>query len=93
MPNFKIRVNHDFSRNWDSFTETLPDRMDELKQFLQENPKDRLKAHGKLKKLKGRLKGILQYDITDRDRIWYEVDSDAMVVYVRYIGPHPTRYA
>jgi len=84
--------NHNVERAWHSLEEQLPDKMAELKRFLQENPKDRLKAAGKLKKMKGRLKGFLQYGITDSNRVWYEVDSDEKAVYVRYIGAHPSSY-
>jgi mRNA-degrading endonuclease RelE of RelBE toxin-antitoxin system len=67
----------------------MPDKMDEIRKFLEENPKDRSKAPGKVKKLRGRLKRLLQYDITDSDRLWYEVDSNEKAVYIEYIGPHP----
>jgi hypothetical protein len=44
---------------------------------------------GKVKKLKGKLKGLLQYDVNYSDRVWYWVDRENNVVWVEYAGPHP----
>lgn len=43
----------------------------------------------KLKRLKGRLAGVWQYDLPSGYRLWYCVDEDARLVRVIYIGPHP----
>jgi len=89
MPQYRIICkNHNVEKCWRSYEEQMPDKMAEIKTFLEENPTDRSKAPGKVKKLKGRLKRFLQYDITDSDRMWYEVDPNEKVVYVEYIGPH-----
>ena len=42
-----------------------------------------------LKQLKGTLSGVWQYDLPSGYRLWYRVDSDAQMVSVIYIGPHP----
>jgi mRNA-degrading endonuclease RelE of RelBE toxin-antitoxin system len=90
MPEYRILYkNHSVEQSWHYFQDQMPEKMGEIKKFLKENPNDRSKAPGKLKKLKGKLKRFLQYDITDSDRIWYEVDSNKKAVYVEYIGPHP----
>jgi mRNA-degrading endonuclease RelE of RelBE toxin-antitoxin system len=90
MPKYQIFFsNHKAEKNWHSLEAQMPDKMAELKSFLQDNPNDRSKAPGKLKKLRGRLKRFLQYDITDSYRIWYQVDSSDKAVYVEYIGLHP----
>lgn len=90
MAKFDIRAkNKSVVKNWHLLNKEIPEQMQRLKQFLQENPEDRLLARGKLKKLKGKLKGILQYDITDNYRIHYTVDSVKRTVYVEYIGTHP----
>jgi len=64
--------------------------MEELEVFLENNPADRRKALGKLKKLKGRFQGILQYDITQDDaRVWYRIDKRNHNVIIKYAGHHP----
>ncbi len=44
---------------------------------------------GKTKRLRGRLANFIQYDISYKERLRYEVDREHMTVYVDYIGPHP----
>lgn len=44
---------------------------------------------GKTKKLRGKLKGVFQYDLSDAYRIWWRVDKAERIVYVTYVGPHP----
>lgn len=44
---------------------------------------------GKTKRLRGKLKGTFQYDLSDAYRIWWRVDQAELIVYVTYIGPHP----
>ncbi len=44
---------------------------------------------GKTKQLRGKYKGIYQYDLSRGDRIWWRVDINTRTVYVLYIGPHP----
>jgi mRNA-degrading endonuclease RelE of RelBE toxin-antitoxin system len=55
--------------------------------ILQETPLTRIPQ--KTKKLKGRLEGVIQYDLPSGYRLWYRVDEAAHIVYVDYIGPHP----
>ena len=63
------------------------------KKFLINNPEDRRKALGILKKLHGRHKGTLQYDITKNDaRVWYFVDRKEKLVLIKYAGHHPDKY-
>ena len=57
---------------------------------MENNPEDRRKAVGILKKLKPPHKGILQYDITKDDyRVWYRVDRGNSQVIIKYAGSHP----
>ena len=63
--------------------------MERCRGFLEEAPEDRLRSGGKLKKLKGKVDGILQYDITDKARVRYWVDRVKRIVYVEYAGYHP----
>ena len=74
---------------WRAFETEIPDAMARCKDFLVNNPEDRLKSNGKLKKLKGDLKGVLQHDITDEARVWYVIDKKALTVRIKYVGHHP----
>ena len=90
MADFQVKLrNNTIDRKWHSLCAELPEPMERLTKYLEENPEDRLRSNGKLKKLKGKLKGILQYDITDRHRVHYRVDAREHIVYVEYIGLHP----
>jgi len=90
MAGYEIRFkNNSVLKSWHLLNEEMPEQMQRLKEYLQNNPEDRLLARGKLKKLKGKLKGILQFDITDNYRFHYRVDSEEHVVYVEFIGTHP----
>jgi mRNA-degrading endonuclease YafQ of YafQ-DinJ toxin-antitoxin module len=42
-----------------------------------------------MKRLKGQLTGIWQYDLPSDYRLWYRVNEQARIVEVIYIGPHP----
>ena len=78
------------SRDWDGLKKALPDKMNGLIEFLEVSPTDRLQAVGKLKKLKGKYQGVLQYDISkDEYRAWYVVDKPGKVVTILYAGTHP----
>ena len=54
---------------------------------LRHHPTQRIPS--KLKQLKGPLLGVWQYDLPSGYRLWYRIDSDAQIVSVIYIGPHP----
>ncbi|MDP2918772.1 MAG: hypothetical protein Q8O43_00935 [Dehalococcoidia bacterium] len=84
----KLR-NKRVKKNWELSEREIPEAMASCKKFLLVSPEDRLKSGGKLKKLKGRFHGFLQYDITGEARVWYRVDNQERVVYVEYIGHHP----
>jgi hypothetical protein len=89
MPQYQIFFkNRNVEKCWRSYEAQMTDKMADIRKFLEENPKDRSKAPGKLKKLRGRLKQLLQYDLTASDRIWYEVVLDEKSVYIVRIGPH-----
>lgn len=77
-------------KNWEALEQAFPDRMRRCKEFLRNNPEDRTKAIGILKKLKAPYKGILQYDITkDNYRVWYRVNKEDNTVIIKYAGAHP----
>ncbi len=56
-------------------------------QFLTATPETRLP--GKVKRLKGKWAGLLQYDVNYSDRLQYWVDQETHTVWVEYAGPHP----
>lgn len=73
--------------------------LDIIPQHIAEDARDFIVSHlqyhptqyivGKLKRLKGRLSGIWQYDLPSGYRLRYSVDEDAHKVQVIYLGPHP----
>ena len=77
-------------KDWEALEQAFPERMRGCKDFLRNNPEDRTKAVGILKKLKPPYKGILQYDITKDDyRVWYRVNRKDHIVIIEYAGTHP----
>ena len=76
-------------RGWHSLEEESPSAMDKCRQFLEEMPANFLMSRGKAKRLKGKLKWLSQYDVTDSARVRYWVDKTDKIVYVEYAGPHP----
>jgi mRNA-degrading endonuclease RelE of RelBE toxin-antitoxin system len=89
METYEIRSSRSIAKDWRKLEESFPDVMEKCKKFLQESPLDRSKSGGKLKKLKGKQQGFLQYDIDDSNRVWYEVDKKEHIVAVKYVGCHP----
>jgi mRNA-degrading endonuclease RelE of RelBE toxin-antitoxin system len=79
---------------WRRFERTAPDHVVRAAQqvlsgFLSEHPEDREAAAGRLKKLRGRQAGLLQYDLPAFYRLIYRVDRERQLVIVEYIGSHP----
>jgi len=74
---------------WQQLEEQFPSAMKRCRNFLTQDPTNTIKSHGKAKKLKGKLKRLYQYDVTDADRVWYWVDKESHIVKVEYAGPHP----
>ena len=89
MGNYEIKASSSIAKDWQKMESELPEAMDECKKFLQRSPANRLQSGGKLKKLQGKHKGKLQYDIDDSHRVWYEVDKKKRIITVKYIGSHP----
>lgn len=86
---YRIELNERLQEKWEVLEREVPAAIERCKNFLKESPANRLRSRGKLKKLKGRFKGILQYDITDEVRVWYRVDRKRRIVYIEYVGHHP----
>jgi len=49
-----------------------------------------MRIPGKIKKLRGKLRGLLQYSVNYSDRVQYWVDKEEGIVWVEYAGPHPS---
>lgn len=90
MGKYQIKFkNSSVEKIWYLLEENIPEAMGKCTVFLENSPLSRLKSQGKLKKLKGKLKGILQYDVTYSARVRYKVDTEEKIVYIEYIGNHP----
>lgn len=76
-------------KGWGKLEQEYPEAMNTCREFLENSPYDTINSRGKVKKLKGKLKRLHQYDITEGDRIWYRVDKTTHSVYVEYAGHHP----
>lgn len=77
------------AHGWRQLEERLPAAMKRCRNFLTKNPTDTINSRGKAKKLKGTLKWLYEYDVTDGDRVWYWVNKEQRIVKVEYAGPHP----
>jgi mRNA-degrading endonuclease YafQ of YafQ-DinJ toxin-antitoxin module len=90
MPQYRIQFkSRAVEKAWQQYEQDFPDAMAACTEFLETSPLDRLQSRNKLKKLKGKLSGILQYDLTFSERIWYKVDASDNTVNIEYIGSHP----
>lgn len=76
-------------KGWKQLESLYPEPMKRCKAFLEKSPADTINSMGKAKRLKGDLKWLLQYDVTDSHRIRYWINQESRSVYVEYAGPHP----
>lgn len=74
-------------KGWQEICIRDPKGAAETLMFLENTPE--LRLPGKVKKLRGKWKGLLQYDVNYGDRIHYWVNKGNATVYVEYAGPHP----
>ena len=88
MPTYQVILHRDAARALPTLPVHIRDAVREcVEQVLQSKPLERI-PH-KTKKLKGRLAGLIQYDLPSGYRLWYRVDQSTQIVYMDYIGPHP----
>jgi len=88
MPDeYRIVIRRGTRKGWQAICERDPQGAAEVWQFLTAHPQQRVP--GKVKKLRGKLAGLLQYDVNYRDRVQYWVDDETRTVHVEYAGPHP----
>jgi mRNA-degrading endonuclease RelE of RelBE toxin-antitoxin system len=88
MPSYRVTLHREAAKA----LPTLPGHIQAavrtyITDVLQEMPLTRIPQ--KTKKLKGRLEGVIQYDLPSSYRLWYRVDEETHIVYVDYIGSHP----
>ena len=87
---YKITLNNKAAlKGWKTLEENSPEALAKCRHFLVYTPLDIFSTGGKVKRLKGGWKGLMQYDVTDSARVHYWVDRRNHVVYVEYAGPHP----
>ena len=86
-PKYEVRLRKTTRKGWQGICARDPQGAQEVLQFLRTTPARRVP--GKVKKLKGKLKGLLQYDVNYSDRVQYWLDKENNVVWVEYAGPHP----
>jgi addiction module RelE/StbE family toxin len=85
---YQVKLHRDAERALPSLPHDIRSATREfIEHVLQHRPLERI-PH-KTKKLKGRLAGIMQYDLPRGYRLWYRVDQAAKTVDVIYVGPHP----
>jgi mRNA-degrading endonuclease RelE of RelBE toxin-antitoxin system len=87
---FRVRIERDARKAFQPGGMS-PRRQRTARQFiashLKTKPLERIP--GKVKELRGRYKGIMQFDIDDNYRLLYRVDRESRTVLILYIGTHP----
>lgn len=84
---YEIVLRRSAKKGWRDICARDPNAAAETLHFLQNTPEMRIP--GKVKKLRGKLRGLLQYDVNYSDRVQYWVDRERGIVWVEYAGPHP----
>ena len=77
-PKYEIQLRKKTRKGWQGICARDPQGAEQLLQFLRTIP-DR-QVPGKVKKLRGKLKGLLQYDVNYSDRVQYWIDKETNVV-------------
>ena len=86
-PDYQVRLRKQCQKGWQDICARDPQGAAAVLEFLRTTPERR--APGKVKKLKGKLAGLLQYDVNYSDRVQYWVDKENNIVWVEYAGPDP----
>lgn len=88
MPTYRLLIHRRAQKGLAALPKGLQGK---VRGFIQEqvevNPSQRIP--GKTKKLKGRLRGVLQHSQARAYRMHYRVDEETKTVFADYIGPHP----
>jgi mRNA-degrading endonuclease RelE of RelBE toxin-antitoxin system len=86
---YEVRLNNSVLAGWKKLEEYYPEEMKALLVLLRTEPDNLRITNGKTKKLKGRLREYLQYDVSFSDRVRYTINKKRRLVLVEYAGPHP----
>ena len=88
MPTYQVILHRDAAKALPTLPAHIRDAVRAcFEQVLQSRPLERIPQ--KTKQRKGRVAGLLQYDLPSGYRLWYHVDQSTHIVSVDYIGPHP----
>lgn len=74
---------------WYALEDEYPEGMKWFKEFLKQQPANTRITNGKVKKLKGDLKHLYQYDVSYKDRVRYTIDKENRIVEVVFAKGHP----
>jgi mRNA-degrading endonuclease RelE of RelBE toxin-antitoxin system len=86
-PEYEVRLRKGAREGWHDICARDPHGATETLRFLRTTPERRVP--GKVKKLRGKLQGLLQYDVNYSDRVQYWVDTENHIVWVEFAGSHP----
>jgi len=84
---YEVVLRRSAKKGWQDICTRDPNGAAETLHFLRNTPE--LRIPGKVKKLRGKLRGLLQYNVNYSDRVQYWVDKERGIVWVEYAGPHP----
>jgi hypothetical protein len=86
---YKVRgKNRSIEERWDKLCAMTPNNARRCFDHLARNPKGRPIDTDRVVALRGRLAGILQYEVASGTRVWYVVDDSRMAVLEVHTG-HP----
>lgn len=88
-PLYSIEVRNRMLDRWHALEGEYPEEMDYLKDFLKQHPTNIRITNGLIKKLKGSLKHIYQFDVSYKDRVRYTVNRKNHMVRVVFAKGHP----
>ena len=86
---YAIEVRNKMLGRWRALEDEYPEEMQWFKDFLKHQPTNTRITDGKVKKLKGDLKHLHQYDVSYKDRIRYSIDKGHRIVRVVFAKGHP----
>ena len=79
MPTYQVILHRDAAKALPTLPGHIRDAVREcIEQVLQSRPLECISQ--KTKKLKGRLAGLIQYDLPSGYRLWYRVDQSTQIV-------------
>lgn len=89
QPLYAIDVINKMLERWHALEDEYPEKMQWFKDFLKRQPTNTGITNGKVKKLKGDLKHLYQYDVSYKDRVRYSIDKENRIVEVVFAKGHP----